>query len=102
LPLETGGVAAFDPFVGDVRRALAELGAGRFDYLVNNAGTSLHNAFDQTTDKDLDYNVHFKGVFFLTQKLPPLPQRRRADFCPSCEALREVWSQGPITSPWAS
>ena len=74
LPLDTGDVAAFDPFVADVRRAQAELGAGRFDYLVNNAGTSLHKAFDQTTEEDLDqlYNVHFKGVFFLTQKLQPL------------------------------
>jgi NAD(P)-dependent dehydrogenase (short-subunit alcohol dehydrogenase family) len=48
-----------------------ELNAERFDYLVNNAGTSLHKTFDQTTEEELDqiYNVHFKGVFFLTQKL---------------------------------
>ena len=48
--------------------------AGRFDYLVNNAGTSLYKPFDQTTEEGLDqlYNVHFKGVFFLTQKLLPL------------------------------
>jgi NAD(P)-dependent dehydrogenase (short-subunit alcohol dehydrogenase family) len=74
LPLDTGDVAAFDPFVREVRRALSELGAGRFDCLVNNAGTSLHKAFDQTTVEELDqlYNVHFKGVFFLTQKLLPL------------------------------
>jgi NAD(P)-dependent dehydrogenase (short-subunit alcohol dehydrogenase family) len=60
--------------VGDVRRALAELGAGRFDYLVNNAGTSHHKAFDQTNEEKLDqlYNVHFKGEFFLTQKILPL------------------------------
>jgi NAD(P)-dependent dehydrogenase (short-subunit alcohol dehydrogenase family) len=74
LQLETGNVATFDSFVGKVQRALAELGARRFDYLVNNAGTSLHKAFDQTTEDELDrlYNVHFKGVFFLTQKLLPL------------------------------
>ena len=74
LKLDTGDVSTFDPFVGSVRRALAELGAERFDYLVNNAGTSLHKAFDQTTEEELDqiYNVHFKGVFFLTQKLLPL------------------------------
>jgi NAD(P)-dependent dehydrogenase (short-subunit alcohol dehydrogenase family) len=54
-----------------VRAALAELGSARFDYLVNNAGTSHHNAFEKTTEAELDslYNVHFKGVFFLTQKL---------------------------------
>jgi NAD(P)-dependent dehydrogenase (short-subunit alcohol dehydrogenase family) len=74
LQLDTGDVRAFDPFVQRVRQALAELGADRFDYLVNNAGTSLHKAFDQTTEEELDrlYNVHFKGVFFLTQKLLPL------------------------------
>jgi NAD(P)-dependent dehydrogenase (short-subunit alcohol dehydrogenase family) len=33
--------------------------------------TSLHKAFDQTTEEELDqlYNVHFKGPYFLTQKL---------------------------------
>src|SRR6516225_11552481 len=74
LQLDTGDVRAFDPFVQRVRQALADLGADRFDYLVNNAGTSLHKAFDQTTEEELDriYNVHFKGVFFLTQKLLPL------------------------------
>jgi NAD(P)-dependent dehydrogenase (short-subunit alcohol dehydrogenase family) len=34
--------------VGDVRLALAELGAGHFDYLVNNAGMSLYKAFYPT------------------------------------------------------
>ena len=73
LQLDTGDVSSFDPFVQDVQQALASLRAERFDYLVNNAGTSLHNAFDQTTEDELDhvYRVHFKGVFFLTQKLLP-------------------------------
>ena len=74
LQLNTGSVSTFDAFVQSVRGALTTLGAERFDYLVNNAGTSHHNAFDQTTEEELDslYNVHFKGVFFLTQKLLPL------------------------------
>ena len=74
LQLDTGDVGSFDVFVENVRSALSELGTGRFDYLVNNAGTSLHHAFDETTEEELDkvYNVHFKGVFFLTQKLLPL------------------------------
>jgi NAD(P)-dependent dehydrogenase (short-subunit alcohol dehydrogenase family) len=71
LQLDTGNVASFDAFVQNVQKSLAELGASHFDYLVNNAGTSHHNAFDQTTEAELDslYNIHFKGVFFLTQKL---------------------------------
>ena len=74
LQLDTSKLSALDPFVESVRKALADLGAARFDYLVNNAGTSLHKAFDQTNEDELDriYNIHFKGVFFLTQKLLPL------------------------------
>ncbi len=74
LQLDAGNVSAFDPFVKNVSKALEEMGAERFDYLVNNAGTSHHAAFDKTTEEELDslYSVHFKGVFFLTQKLLPL------------------------------
>ena len=74
LQLDTGNISVFDPFVQEVSRALGEMGAERFDYLVNNAGTSHHSSFDKTTEQELDglYNVHFKGVFFLTQKLLPL------------------------------
>jgi NAD(P)-dependent dehydrogenase (short-subunit alcohol dehydrogenase family) len=74
LPLDTGTVSAFDPFVAQVRESLAQLGAERFDYLVNNAGISHHAPFVETTEEELDslFNVHFKGVFFLTQKLLPL------------------------------
>lgn len=73
LQLDTGKISTFDPFVKSVTAALKEMGAERFDYLVNNAGTSHHAPFDQVTEEDLDslYNIHFKGVFFLTQKLLP-------------------------------
>ena len=73
LQLDTGKVAAFDAFVQNVRRVLAAWGAERFDYLVNNAGTSHHALIEKTSEAELDqlYNVHFKGVFFLTQKLLP-------------------------------
>jgi len=76
LQLDTGRASSFDEFVRSVRSTLAGFGVERFDSLVNNAGTSLHKAFDQTKEEDLDkiYNVHFKGVFFLTQKLLPLIQ----------------------------
>ncbi|KQV70223.1 SDR family oxidoreductase [Rhizobium sp. Root1220] len=74
LPLDTGRVGAFDAFVETLRQALEELEADRFDYLVNNAGTSHHGSIEETTEAELDalYEVHFKGVFFLTQKLLPL------------------------------
>ena len=74
LPLDTGKVSAFDSFVQEVTQTLEGMGTDRFDFLVNNAGTSHHASFDQVTEEDLDglYHVHFKGVFFLTQKLLPL------------------------------
>jgi NAD(P)-dependent dehydrogenase (short-subunit alcohol dehydrogenase family) len=73
--LDTGDVASFDGFVGDVGRALKEnWRRDRFDYLVNNAGTGIAAPFAQTSEADFDrlVNIHFKGVFFLTQKLLPL------------------------------
>ena len=74
LQLDAGNITAFDDFAKSVRAALADLSRERFDYLINNAGISHHAAFDQVTEEELDslYQVHFKGVFFLTQKLLPL------------------------------
>ncbi|NDL63003.1 SDR family NAD(P)-dependent oxidoreductase [Acerihabitans arboris] len=74
LPLDTGRAETFGVFAGRAGEALAKLGAARFDYLVNNAGISHHAPFGQVTMEELDnlYNVHFKGVFFLTQRLLPL------------------------------
>lgn len=74
LQLDTADVGSFDGFVARVRETLHELGASHFDFLVNNAGTSYNKSFEDTTEAELDqlYNVHFKGVFFLTQKLLPL------------------------------
>ena len=72
--LDTGDTRSFDGFVTEVRKALQSCGRDRFDYLVNNAGNSQHINFDQMTEADFDaeINVHFKGVYFLTQKLLPL------------------------------
>jgi NAD(P)-dependent dehydrogenase (short-subunit alcohol dehydrogenase family) len=72
--LDTGDMRAFDAFVADVRKTLERWGRDRFDYLVNNAGNSLHAGFQETTEAQFDeiFNVHVKGVYFLTQKLLPL------------------------------
>lgn len=72
--LDTGDIGSLDGFVAEVRKTLQAWGRSRFDYLVNNAGNSLHKPFDQTTEAEFDriVNVHFKGVYFLTQKLLPL------------------------------
>jgi len=72
--LDTGDLRAFDAFVAEVRKTLDSWGRDRFDYLVNNAGNSQHINIDKVTEADFDavVNVHFKGVYFLTQKLLPL------------------------------
>jgi NAD(P)-dependent dehydrogenase (short-subunit alcohol dehydrogenase family) len=74
--LDTAVVASFDAFVSGVQQALRDTwGREHFDYLVNNAGISAGNAsFAETTEANLDllFNIHVKGVFFLTQKLLPL------------------------------
>ena len=74
LQLDTGNVAAFDAFVDSVRSVLKDWGRERFNFLVNNAGTSYHASIIETTEEEMDklYNIHFKGVFFLTQKLLPV------------------------------
>lgn len=77
LQLDAGNTAEFDGFVESVRGLLAQMGAERFDYLVNNAGNNHRNLpLDTVTEEELDsiYSVHFKGVLFLTQKLLPLIQ----------------------------
>jgi len=75
LQLDAGNIGSFDAFVDSVKDALSKLGATRFDFLVNNAGNNHRNMpFETATEEELDsiYSVHFKGVFFLTQKLLPL------------------------------
>jgi NAD(P)-dependent dehydrogenase (short-subunit alcohol dehydrogenase family) len=46
----------------------------RFDFLVNNAGIGHHASFAATTEAQFDElsNIHFRGVFFLTQAMLPL------------------------------
>src|SRR5277367_2008485 len=75
LQLDAGNIASFDAFVESVKDALSNLGATRFDFLVNNAGNNHRNMpFEKATEEEFDsvLSVHFKGVFFLTQKLLPL------------------------------
>jgi NAD(P)-dependent dehydrogenase (short-subunit alcohol dehydrogenase family) len=75
LRLDAGDIPALDGFVADTRRALSDIwGQDRFDYLVNNAGMGIAQPFAEVTEAAFDrlMNVHFKGVFFLTQKLLPV------------------------------
>ncbi|MFI8384263.1 SDR family NAD(P)-dependent oxidoreductase [Pseudomonas sp. NPDC079086] len=75
LQLDAGNVTTFPAFVQRLRQALRETWQREnFDHLVNNAGHGDMAAIVETTEAQFDalVNVHFKGVFFLTQALLPL------------------------------
>jgi len=75
LQLDVGVAATFDAFVAELGRVLAGTWQReRIDYLVNNAGLGIHASFADTSEAQFDelMRVHFKGPFFLTQKLLPL------------------------------
>lgn len=71
LQLNTGEVKTFDRFFSELSSSLKEtFQADKFDFLINNAGIGIGSSFAETTEEDFDLlvNIHFKGVFFLTQK----------------------------------
>lgn len=74
IRLDTAEVSTFDAFAEDLSGVLSGFGAQRFDFLVNNAGTSSGMSFLNAAEDEFDalYRVHVKGPFFLTQKLLPL------------------------------
>lgn len=75
LRLDAGKSETFEAFASDVNSLLNTVfGAERFDYLVNNAGIGIGTPIASASEEAFDelVNVHFKGVFFLTQKLLPL------------------------------
>ncbi|WP_146950970.1 SDR family NAD(P)-dependent oxidoreductase, partial [Clostridium beijerinckii] len=65
----------FDSFASKLSDVLKDKwNREHFDFLINNAGISSHTPILEVTEEEFDkiVNVHFKGVFFLTQKLIPL------------------------------
>jgi NAD(P)-dependent dehydrogenase (short-subunit alcohol dehydrogenase family) len=72
LQLDAGDVSSFESFESQLSNVLKEKwNQEHFDFLINNAGFGLHASLANTTEEQFDslMNVHFKGVFFLTQKL---------------------------------
>jgi len=75
LPLDMEHIDGYPDFARAVQATLREVWQReRFDCLLNNAGMGVHASFADTTQAQFDQlvNVHFKGVFFLTQQLLPL------------------------------
>ncbi len=75
LQLDVARVDTFEAFAVTLKAALSSTWQREtFDFLVNNAGIDRAAPFAETTEAAFDelMNVHFKGVFFLTQHLLPL------------------------------
>jgi NAD(P)-dependent dehydrogenase (short-subunit alcohol dehydrogenase family) len=74
LQLDTSNIKSFGDFVNRLTDQLRSMtGSPNIDFLINNAGTALYSPFADTTEEQFDamMNIHFKGVFFLTQKVLP-------------------------------
>ena len=75
LPLTVGDLDSYPAFADSLREVLRDrFGREDFDFLVNNAGVGHAGSIADTEVAAFDelVNVHFRGVFFLTQKLLPL------------------------------
>lgn len=75
LQLDMRDVSSFRDFVAAVSAALKDTwGRNTFDHLINNAGHGEMADFVNTTEEQFDalFDVHVKGVFFLTQSLLPI------------------------------
>lgn len=75
LHLDMSDFNSLDTFVSSVADVLQKKwNTKNFDFLVNNAGMGATVPFTDVTEQVFNefLNVHFKGVYFLTQKLLPL------------------------------
>lgn len=75
LALDVGEMSTFSSFTKELKRVLKESFEDQsIDYLLNNAGHGHYCSFTEMKESDFDqlYNVHLKGVYFLTQRLVPL------------------------------
>jgi NAD(P)-dependent dehydrogenase (short-subunit alcohol dehydrogenase family) len=70
--LDTADPKSFNAFSAEFSGVLNDqFKAERFDFLVNNAGVAGNTLLGQTEFEQVDelINIHFKGVYFLTQQL---------------------------------
>lgn len=75
LQLNTADITGFPAFFAQATKTLRDtFDADWFNFLINNAGTSLAAPFAETTEAQFDemLNIHLKGVHFLTQQALPL------------------------------
>jgi NAD(P)-dependent dehydrogenase (short-subunit alcohol dehydrogenase family) len=66
---------SLDNFIKEVETSLAtNFSSQKIDYLINNAGMGATVPFTEVTEELFNdfLNVHYKGIYFLTQKMLPL------------------------------
>ena len=91
LRLDVAALSQFHEFLGAVQQALeSKWHRSSFDFLINNAGIDSSAPFEKMTEEDFDrlLLVHFKGVYFLTQKLLPVIADGGAIVCASTGLAR--------------
>jgi NAD(P)-dependent dehydrogenase (short-subunit alcohol dehydrogenase family) len=91
LQIDVTNIKLFAEFGETVQRALETKWQRKtFDLLINNAGIDSAAPFDKMTEENFDrlFLVHFKGVYFLTQKLLPLIADGGAIVCTSTGLAR--------------
>lgn len=74
LQLDLSKLNKLDEFISVLKITLKEkFNTDHFDFLINNAGMGKTTPFEQVTEEAFDefLNVHYKGVYFLTQKCLP-------------------------------
>jgi NAD(P)-dependent dehydrogenase (short-subunit alcohol dehydrogenase family) len=75
LQLNTGEIKSFGSFTEQLKKTVTEkFDTDHIDFLVNNAGIGGYKLIGEVTEDFFDelMNIHFKGVYFLTQALIPL------------------------------
>ena len=74
LKFDVSDIKSFDKFISELLISLqTNWNTNKFDFLVNNAGIGVTLPIPQVTEEAFDnlMNIHFKGVYFLTQKSLP-------------------------------
>jgi NAD(P)-dependent dehydrogenase (short-subunit alcohol dehydrogenase family) len=71
LQFDSSDIKSIDHFLEQVSQILqSKWNTDKFDFLINNAGIGATIPFTKVTEEDFDkfLNIHFKSIYFLTQK----------------------------------
>jgi len=75
IKFDVSDLKSYDNFISEIKTVLkTKWNSDKFDFLINNAGVGATIPIAQVTEEAFDnlMNIHFKGVYFLTQKSLPM------------------------------